>query len=66
MNFIRESGTPPPYTTTGLEAVLDGAAGTAATGTTTYNTQTRKVDGSFQVTFQATGALSGSFIGLQL
>lgn len=66
LNFSRSSGNPPPYTTNGLEATLDGVAGSAASGTTTFSPTTRKVDGAFAVTFPATGGLSGSFTGVPL
>ncbi|TGE15807.1 hypothetical protein E5J99_11455 [Hymenobacter elongatus] len=65
LDFVRNPGaTTPPNTTNGLEAYLDGASGTAMSGTTTYNTQTKKADGTFSVTFPATGALTGSFSGV--
>ncbi len=64
--FSRGTGTPPPYSTAGLEAALDGIASSTAMGTTTYSPTTRKVNGNFQLNFPGTGALSGSFTGLQL
>lgn len=66
LTFSRGAGTPPPFSTGAVEAVLDGATGTAATGTTTYNPQNRQVAGAFQATFPVIGVLSGSFTGIQL
>ena len=55
-----------PYTTAGLSASLDGEAGTSTSGSTTYNTQTKTVSGSFQTTFTGVGVVVGSFTDIQL
>jgi hypothetical protein len=65
LNFSRD-GNPQPYTTDGLEATLDGVSGTGARGISTFNSQTRKVSGNFDVTFPTTGVVQGSFTDVQL
>lgn len=67
LDFSRNPGSTAPNTTTNvLEAYLDGASGTDASGTTTYNTTAKTVDGSFTATFPSTGTIKGSFTKVQL
>lgn len=63
---FNKSGSAPDYTTNAIDARLDGVVGTNATGTTTYSTQSRMVDGMFQATFPGVGVVVGSFAGVQL
>ncbi|MVN76555.1 hypothetical protein GO988_09495 [Hymenobacter sp. HMF4947] len=65
LRFTR-SGTAAVYTTNLLSATLDGVAAAPATGTTTFSTQARTVDGTFQATFPVLGVLNGSFAGIAL
>ncbi|GAB3876167.1 hypothetical protein GCM10028824_33380 [Hymenobacter segetis] len=64
LEFSRGAGSPPANTTNVLTASLDGTTGTASSGTTTYNAQTRTVSGSFKATFVGPGEVSGSFSGI--
>ncbi|GAA4350468.1 hypothetical protein GCM10023185_08210 [Hymenobacter saemangeumensis] len=61
-----KNGTAQPYSTNTLEAALDGNSGSAASGTTTYSTQSQRANGSFRVTFPVIGEVTGTFTGAEL
>jgi hypothetical protein len=54
------------YTTSALSSTLEGVGGTNSAGTTTYNVQTKVVNGEFRTTFPGVGEVVGSFAGIQL
>ncbi|UOQ71817.1 hypothetical protein [Hymenobacter cellulosilyticus] len=65
LNFSRTpSSSASPNSTNELTARLGTELGTATSGTTTYNSQTKLVDGSFSTTFSSTGQITGVLRGV--
>ena len=53
------------YTTNALAGALDGVTGTNYSGTTTYDPQTKLVNGDFRATFPSVGEVVGTFANIQ-
>ncbi|GAB2854887.1 hypothetical protein [Hymenobacter ruber] len=64
LNFTKGTSTT-NYTTNALTGTLDGVAGTNYTGTTTYDPQTKLVNGDFRATFPFVGEVVGTFANIQ-
>ncbi|MBH8570543.1 hypothetical protein KB206_16750 [Microvirga sp. STS02] len=64
LNFTKGSATT-NYTTNALTGTLDGVTGTNFTGTTTYDPQTKLVNGDFRATFPVVGEVVGTFANIQ-
>ncbi|MGY3091380.1 hypothetical protein ACVWYF_004446 [Hymenobacter sp. UYAg731] len=63
--YFTKGTAPASYTTNALTGTLDGVTGTNFTGTTTYDPQTKLVNGSFRATFPVVGEVVGTFADIQ-
>lgn len=66
LSFLQTLPTIGANTTDGLTASLDGAAAAQATGQSTRDAATNKVNGTFDATFAGNVRVSGRLRGLQL
>jgi hypothetical protein len=64
LNFTKGSSTT-SYTTSALTGTLDGVTGTNYVGATTYDPQTKLVNGNFRATFPIVGEVTGTFADIQ-